>query len=121
MHASGKSRIANQIQEVYIYKEAVSRSFEGYKKEFAGLPDHVVAGSPLATLCQSMVTILASSPSRVYDTHAYDPTPMSTFSKATKQLTEIAKEANIELNVEKTAKTIPPTASIWEAIRMAQC
>lgn len=104
LHASGKSRIANQIQEDYTYKEAVSRSFEGYKKEFASLPDHVAAGSPLATLCHSMVTILASSPSRVYDKHAYDATPMSTFTEAAKQLTELAKEANIKPKVSAEIK-----------------
>jgi hypothetical protein len=104
LHASGKSRIANQIQEDYTYKEAVSRSFEGYKKEFASLPDHVTAASPLGTLCQSMVTILASSPSRVYDKHANDPTPMSTLNETVKQLSELVKEAkSIKPKIEVTA------------------
>jgi len=82
LHAASKARIANQIQEDYAFKEVVSQSFEGYKKEFAALEQQVSPESPFGTLCTSVVEIIATTPSRVYDKHASDPTPMSTVAEA---------------------------------------
>jgi chromosome segregation ATPase len=93
LHASNKARTASQIQEDYAYKEVVSRAFEGYKKEFGALDQQMRSDSALGTLCGSVVSLIAASPSRVYDKHAHDPTPMSSVTELAKELGTVIKEA----------------------------
>jgi chromosome segregation ATPase len=93
LHASNKARTASQIQEDYAYKEVVSRAFEGYKKEFGALDQQTRPDSALGTLCGSVVALIAASPSRVYDKHAHDPTPISSVTELAKELGTVLKEA----------------------------
>jgi len=92
LHAGRKSLVASQIEEDYIFKKVVSQSFEGYKKEFAGLDERLDPGSPLGTLCNSVVSIIGSPPSRVYDKHPNDPTPMAAVTDASKHVTAAIRE-----------------------------
>ena len=95
LHAGRKARVANQIREDYAFKEVVARSFEGYKKEFAVIEQESDA-SPLGALCTAVVGIIASNPSRVYDKHGSDPTPMSSVTEAAKNVSDAAKAAAVE-------------------------
>lgn len=81
---------AMRVQEDYAFKEAVSRSFEGYKKEMAALN---IEGdvSPLLRLCEGVLNTLAERPGRLYDGKHDDVTPMTATAKAAKDIVDAAK------------------------------
>jgi hypothetical protein len=75
--AASRSRMAGQIEETYAHKEAVSRSFEGYKREFASLGIETPAGASVEKLCERVIEAISTPPGHVYDTQKKDPTPVS--------------------------------------------
>lgn len=77
---------AQRVQEDYAYKEAMSRSFEGYKREMAGLPQTNAELVPLIRLCEGVLATLAQRPGRLYEGKHDDITPLTPASKAAAEL-----------------------------------
>lgn len=69
--------LASRIEEDYAYKEAVSRSFEGYKREMQGIPAGATGGTPLEILCTNVLSAMATPPGRLFDKKQHDFTPLS--------------------------------------------
>ena len=63
---------ANRLQEKYDYKEAMSKAFQGYKKQM----EEVNTDSELAkNLSELTLAILAENPSEVFERNCWDETP----------------------------------------------
>jgi len=75
--ASENYSLALKVQEDYAYKEAMSRSFEGYKKQMEGMSASSPEIVPLLRLCDGVLLTLAERPGRLYDGKRETPTPMS--------------------------------------------
>jgi hypothetical protein len=60
---------AVRLEEDYAYKEALSKAFEGYKREMKDIPleDVTKNPSPLNTLCVNVLKAIAERPGRIYD------------------------------------------------------
>lgn len=82
LHAGSKAKAAEQAEETYAHKEAISRSFEGYKKEFAALGDQVAADSPVANLCDRVLEVIGATTGRGPTDDKKDPTPVSAAAEA---------------------------------------
>jgi hypothetical protein len=75
--AAARSRQAGLIQEMYAHKEAVSRSFEGYKAQFAKLGDNFAEGSPVTNLCDRVIETITTPPTHTEELRKKDPTPVT--------------------------------------------
>jgi hypothetical protein len=62
---------AVRLEEDYAFKESISRSFEGYKKQM----QEVDIADALPRLCQNTIRILSETPLRVFDRKTSDETP----------------------------------------------
>jgi hypothetical protein len=74
-YASTKAALAQRVEEDYAFKETVSRSFEGYRKEMAELEGKAQPQSPLDRLCGGVLGVVTSPPGRIYEKHPLVPTP----------------------------------------------
>ncbi|MBV8036309.1 hypothetical protein [Roseateles sp.] len=88
--------MALRMQEEYAFKEAVSRAFEGYKREMEGIDaSSEDQARPLVTLCENVLTALAERPGRIYEGGTDVATPMSPLLATLKDLvTELGKRSN---------------------------
>jgi hypothetical protein len=76
---------ALRLQEDYAYKEVISRSFEGYKREMANLPPNVDV-APLVRLCENVLTTIGQRPGRLYEGKHDDITPLTPLTSLTKDV-----------------------------------
>ena len=83
---------AARLEEDYAYKEAVSRAFEGYKRELQGISDLKGQHVPLIQFCSDVLRTLSMMPGRVFDAKLDEPTPLS----AAASLAEKAKISGTE-------------------------
>lgn len=69
--------MALRLQEDYAYKEAISTSFEGYRREMGGIPAASEQSSPLITLSENVLATLSQRPGRLYEGKHEDLTPLT--------------------------------------------
>lgn len=74
--------LALRMQDEYAFKEAISATFEGYKREMASIQAPDTATKPLLALCENVLTTLAQRPGRIYEGQHEDITPLAPVSKA---------------------------------------
>ena len=74
-YASTKAALAQRVEEDYGFKETVSRSFEGYRKEMAELEGKAQPGSALGRLCSDVLSVVTNPPGRIYEKHPLVQTP----------------------------------------------
>jgi len=74
-HSSHNAALAQRVEEDYAFKETVSRSFEGYRREMAELEGKAQAHSPLARLCSGVLGVVTAPPGRIDENHALNRTP----------------------------------------------
>lgn len=82
VYAGRNYMLALRMQEEYAFKEAVSATFEGYKREMAGIQSADADVLPLMTLCENVLRTLAQRPGRIYEGHQEDITPFAPVAKA---------------------------------------
>lgn len=99
LHASHEAALAKRLEEDYGYKSAIASCFEGFQKQMSELEEHVKDNSPLATLCENTLKIIASPPGRIYDSHKLTVSP-------TDEVKDVAKAA-----VEVSGLSKPPGKS----------
>lgn len=88
-YASTKAALAQRVEEDYAFKETVSRSFEGYRREMSDLEGKTTPQSALDKLCGGVLGVVTSPPGRIYEKH---PLVQSPFSKSETPPTEEAKK-----------------------------
>ncbi|MGH9385513.1 MAG: hypothetical protein ACRD2N_14625 [Vicinamibacterales bacterium] len=81
VYAGRNYMLALRLQEEYAFKEALSTSFEGYKREMANIPATSEQLSPLLTLCDNVLRTLAQRPGRLYEGKHEDITPLAPVAK----------------------------------------
>jgi hypothetical protein len=86
LYAGRQYMLAVRLQEDYAYKEAVSTSFEGFRREMAGMPFTGEQVSPLLSLCGSVLKTLGQRPGRLYDGKHDDVTPLTPLKGIMKEL-----------------------------------
>ncbi|MEW5794905.1 MAG: hypothetical protein AB1772_00965 [Candidatus Zixiibacteriota bacterium] len=64
-----------RLEEVYAFKETVSRSFEGYKTQMS----EVSADKGLPYLCEEAIKILSASPLSIFERQTSDETPVNSW------------------------------------------
>lgn len=87
-HASHMAALAQRVEEDYAFKEAVSRSFEGYRRELADLEGKAGSGSPLARFCSGVLGVVTNPPGRIYDKHKLNHTPFNVIAETTGPIAE---------------------------------
>lgn len=87
IYAGRNYMLALRMQEEYAFKEALSATFEGYKREMAAIDAPAESVAPLLTLCENVLRSLAERPGRIYEGKHEDITPLAPVTKA---LAEVA-------------------------------
>lgn len=64
-----------RLQEKYSYKEAMSRAFEGYKKQMSEISADDTTGSLDTKLSLLSISVLAENPSNIFERGCSDETP----------------------------------------------
>jgi hypothetical protein len=83
LYASRQAALAQRVEEDYAFKEVVSRSFEGFRREMTELEGKSAPGSALTRLCNGVLGVITSPPGRIYERHALTTTPLSAITDAT--------------------------------------
>lgn len=92
-HAAHKAALAQRVEEDYAFKETVSRSFEGFRREMAELVGKAEPESALARLCDGVLTIITNPPGRIYDKHQLNHSPLNALSENILPVAEAASKA----------------------------
>ena len=93
IYAGRHYTLALRFEEEYAFKEAVSTSFEGYKREMAQIFDTGEnSNPPLVTLCENVLRTLAQRPGRIYEGRQEDITPLSPLTKIINKSVESATD-----------------------------
>jgi hypothetical protein len=77
IHSGHKAALAQRVEEDYAFKETVSRSFEGYRREMAELEGKAAPNSALTRLCAGVLGVITNPPGRIYEKHPLNNTPLS--------------------------------------------
>ena len=91
IYAGRQYTIAARIEEDYAYKEALSRAFEGYKREMSNIPNKVGSADALNVLCVHVLGALAERPGRIYEAEHDDATPVQSATYALANMLEKTK------------------------------
>jgi hypothetical protein len=89
-HASHKAALAQRVEEDYAFKETVSRSFEGYRREMSDLEGKIQPDSPLAQLFAGVLGIVTAPPGRIYEKQPLNKTPLNAVAESAKPIAEAA-------------------------------
>lgn len=78
IYAGRNYMLALRLEEEYAFKEAISTSFEGYKREMADIPaGNNTDSKPISVLCENVLLALSQRPGRIYEGRHEDITPIS--------------------------------------------
>jgi hypothetical protein len=69
IYAGRNYMLSIRLEEDYAYKEAISMTFEGYKREMEKIAAGQPAGpnNPITTLCVNVLKAIAERPGRIYE------------------------------------------------------
>lgn len=95
-HSSHRAALAQRVEEDYAFKETVSRSFEGYRREMAQLDGKVAPDSPLARLCADTSAIIARRPGLIYEKHPLTRTPLNALAESVGPIAEAAASFRLQ-------------------------
>lgn len=85
-HASGKSALAQRVEEDYGFKETVSRAFEGYRREMTELEGKASPQSAVLRLCEGVLSVITNPPGRIYEKHSLNDTPVKALAESAERL-----------------------------------
>jgi hypothetical protein len=94
IYAGRNYMLSIRLEEDYAYKEAVSKSFSGYKREMEKLASAQAAGpeNPVTILCVNVLKAIAEHPLRIYEGKQQDINLMTETHAATEQIVELSKK-----------------------------
>ena len=81
-HAGHRAALAQRVGEDYAFKEVVSRSFEGYRREMAEIDGKAAPDSALSDFCASVLRVITSPPGRIYEKHKLNNTPLNALAES---------------------------------------
>lgn len=93
IHSGHKAALAQRVEEDYAFKETVSRSFEGYRREMAELEGKAAPNSALARLCAGVLGVITNPPGRIYEKHPLNNTPLSALADSAGPIASAATKA----------------------------
>ncbi len=109
IHASHKAALAQRVEEDYAFKETVSRSFEGYRREMAELEGTAAPQSALSRYCEGVLSVITNPPGRIYEKHGLNHTPLNAIAESAGPIAEAAsKMTKASIQLEGPALS-PPT------------
>lgn len=93
IYAGRNYMLSLRMEEDYAYKEAISTSFEGYKREM----EKIDAGSsenptPITTLCTNILRAIAERPGRIYEGKQKDINLLSEIQQVVEKGAELSKK-----------------------------
>jgi len=91
-HSSHQAALAQRLEEDYGFKETVSRSFEGYRREMAEIGGSVQPNSPLVSFCSAVLRVVTNPPDRIYERHALNKTPLNAIAESATPIAEAASK-----------------------------
>jgi len=96
IYAGRNYMLSLRLEEDYAYKEAISKAFEGYRRQM----DAITAGdasnpAPLNKLCLNVLTAIAERPGRIYDGKQIDISILNEFKTAIEKTNEL-RNRNVE-------------------------
>jgi methyl-accepting chemotaxis protein len=78
IYAGRNYMVSLRLEEDYAYKEAISRAFEGYKREMKEIPvSDADNPTPLTELCNNVLAAIAERPGKIYEGRQKDITPLN--------------------------------------------
>jgi predicted component of type VI protein secretion system len=92
IHASHRAALSQRVEEDYAFKEAVSRSFEGYRREMAELEGKAAPESALSLLCTGVLSVITNPPGRIYEKQKLNQTPLTALAESAKPLADAASK-----------------------------
>lgn len=93
IHAGHKAALSQRVEEDYAFKETVSRSFEGFRREMAELEGKAAPNSALTRLCAGVLGIITNPPGRIYEKHPLNHTPLTALADSAGPLANAATKA----------------------------
>lgn len=83
-----------RLEEDYAYKEAVSKSFAGYKREMEKFASGQAPGpdNPLTILCVNVLKAIAEHPGRIYEGKHHDINIMTESKEAADKIVAISQK-----------------------------
>jgi len=93
-HSSHKAALAQRVEEDYAFKEAVSRSFEGYRREMAEIEGKAAPESALSRFCAGVLSVITNPPGRIYEKHQLTKTPLNALAESAVPIAEAASKLN---------------------------
>ncbi|MBL8963897.1 MAG: hypothetical protein KF787_13350 [Phycisphaeraceae bacterium] len=93
IHSGHKAALAQRVEEDYAFKETVSRSFEGYRREMAELEGKAAPNSALTRLCAGVLGVITNPPGRIYEKHPLNNTPLSALADSAGPIASAATRA----------------------------
>ena len=100
-HASHRAALAQRVEEDYAFKETVSRSFEGYRREMTELEGKAAPDSALDRLCGGVLAVITNPPGRIYEKHQLNKTPLNAAAESIIPLAEsVSKLTKITLGLD---------------------
>jgi hypothetical protein len=96
IYAGRNYMLALRMQDEYAFKEAVSATFEGYKREMGAIEVNGAETKPLLRLCENVLATLSERPGRIYEGHQEDITPLAPLTKLLRELPQSALKSITE-------------------------
>lgn len=93
IHSGHKAALAQRVEEDYAFKETVSRSFEGFRREMAELEGKAAPNSALTRLCAGVLGVITNPPGRIYEKHPLNNTPLSALADSAAPIASAATTA----------------------------
>jgi hypothetical protein len=92
IYASRHAALAKRLEEDYGFKETVSRSFEGYRRQMADIGSSATPETPLGRLCVDTLTNVMRPPGRIYEAHRNDVSPMTALADSAVPIADAASK-----------------------------
>jgi hypothetical protein len=94
IYAGRNYMLSLRLEEDYAYKEAISISFEGYKREMENIAvGDATNPTPITTLCVNVLRAIAERPGRIYEGKQQDITILNELQAAAEQANDFRKKA----------------------------
>lgn len=91
-HASHKAALAQRLEEDYAFKETVSASFEGYRREMRDMDAVSNPDSAASRLSTRVLAIVTDPPGRIYEKHRLNHTPLTALADSAGPITDAASK-----------------------------
>lgn len=95
IYAGRNYMLSLRLEEDYAYKEAISKAFEGYKREMKEIVADDPANpnpTPITKLCVNVLTAIAERPGRIYEGKHKDITPLNEARGAAEKVVSLSQK-----------------------------